>query len=135
MKKASLEKILPPVSGSYAKPGKKNGLIRQRGYSTLIPSYPMNEKDEIAKKYGLTSIVEAADVLEMSRQAFLILVIKNTDLFDKIKIFDNDNVDADNGPWHIPTFYLDELKEKEEFAQIKAKYEFLAETSFLENIK
>jgi len=83
----------------------------------LAPSHLGRKEYEIVKK-GITSMNEAADTLGFSKGAFDLLVANNAELFRRIGSYDQ--------KWYLPDFYLKELREKEGFDLVRAKYEFLA---------
>ncbi len=67
---------------------------------------------------GWTSMDEAPRILGVSKKAFDLLVAKNRDLFRQIAAY--------HDKWYLPKLYLKEMREKERFDLMIAKYELLA---------
>lgn len=83
----------------------------------LMPSLYSKEAYE-TEKYGYTGMEKAAHALGMSQKAFDLLVAENCELFRRIGRYTE--------KWYLPDLYLKELREKEGFHLIIAKYEWLA---------
>jgi len=67
---------------------------------------------------GRTSMDTAAPALGISKPAFDLLVASNPELFRMIAVYDD--------RWYLPNAYVREMRKKEEFRFVAAKYETLA---------
>jgi hypothetical protein len=111
--------------------------IRLEELLTVLKSYSISkvikEEDDIEKlilmpayyrekyhtnEYGLISLNKAGYFLGMSKTAFDLLVLENLDVFRRIGTY--------NKEWFLPYLYLKNVKEKNGFDIVKAKYEILA---------
>ena len=111
--------------------------VRLKELLTVLKSYSISkvikEEDDIEKlilmpayyrekyntnEYGLISLNKAGYFLGMSKTAFDLLVLENLDVFRRIGKY--------NKEWFLPYLYLKNIKEKNGFDIVKAKYEMLA---------
>jgi hypothetical protein len=83
----------------------------------LMPSRPATEKHK-TEYSDLTSMDEAASVLKMQGRAFDLMVARHSGLFRKVAVY--------RGRWFLPLWYAEEIKNKEGFELVRAKYEHLA---------
>jgi hypothetical protein len=83
----------------------------------LTPEYISEEKYK-NDKYAVIPMDKTAYFLGMSKIAFDLLVAEHSDIFRRIGTY--------NKEWYLPCQYLKNLKEKEGFNLIKAKYERLS---------
>lgn len=83
----------------------------------LTPS--LYSKEEYgSEEHGFTPMARAGRVLGMSKRAFDLLLCEHSEVFRRIAIYDD--------KWYLPDLYLKEIREKEGFDLLVAKYEFLA---------
>jgi hypothetical protein len=87
-------------------------------YERLILT-PACHDTEIYRREGYISMTYAAFALEMRKKAFDLMVAIHSDIFRKMARYD--------GKWALPNLYIKELKAKEGFSIVKAKYELLAQ--------
>jgi hypothetical protein len=86
--------------------------------SVLEPSPRLLAEKEKTEARGFTPVSDVPGVLGMSREGFDRLLASHSDLFKRIGKY--------GGKWFFADRYLEELFQKEEFAFVRAKYEWLA---------
>jgi len=81
---------------------------------------------EVYRKGKHISMDHTPSALGMHKRAFDLMVATHSDIFRRMARY--------NGRWHLPTLYLKELKEKQGFSIVKAKYGLLAK-SYMYSLK
>ena len=74
----------------------------------------------MAEAHGFTQVDMASSALGMKQKAFDLMVAMNCEIFKGIGKYTR--------RWYLPDQYLEEIRQKEPFGLIKAKYELLART-------
>ncbi|MCF8051601.1 MAG: hypothetical protein K9L59_10225 [Desulfobacterales bacterium] len=74
----------------------------------------------MTEAHGLTQVDMASSALGMKQKAFDLMVAMNCEIFKGIGKYTR--------RWYLPDQYLEEIRQKEPFGLIKAKYELLART-------
>ncbi len=74
----------------------------------------------VTEAHGFTQVDMASSALGMKQKAFDLMVAMNCEIFKSIGMHDR--------RWYLPDRYLEEIRQKEPFGLIKAKYELLART-------
>jgi hypothetical protein len=90
--------------------------------SILQPSPRLLAEKEKTEARGFTPVSDVPGVLGMSHEGFDRLLASHSDLFKRIGKY--------GGKWFFADRYLEELLQKEEFAFVRAKYEWLARSQF-----
>jgi hypothetical protein len=112
-KRTKLKNLLTVLkSYSISKVIKDEGDIER---SILMPTY---YEQYNTSEYGFISLNKAGYFLGMSKIAFDLLVSENLDVVRRIGTY--------NKEWYLPYLYLKEIKEKNGFNIVKAKYEMLS---------
>ena len=93
---------------------------RNGSYESFIlrPSSQLLAEKEKTEAQGFTPVSDIPGVLGMSREGFDRLLASHSDLFKRIGKY--------GGKWYFADRYLEELLQKEGFAFVRAKYEWLA---------
>lgn len=84
----------------------------------LKPRYQINVY--LAEAHGFTQVDMASSALGMKQKAFDLMVAMNCEIFKSIGKHER--------RWYLPDRSLEEIRQKEPFGLIKAKYELLART-------
>jgi hypothetical protein len=72
----------------------------------------------MAEAHGFVQVDMASAALGMKQKAFDLMVAMNCEIFK--------NIGKYSRRWYLPDQYLEEIRQKEPFGLIKAKYELLA---------
>lgn len=86
--------------------------------SILQPSSQLLAEKGKTEAGGFTPVSDVPGVLSMTRQGFDLLLASHSDLFKRIGKYE--------GKWFFADRYLEEILRKNEFAFVRAKYEWLA---------